>query len=75
MHSLTEIESVVDRLPVAEQEELLRHLEANLRNRRSESTSVPRAQWMGRLEALRNAIGNGVPRSSSEQILAELRED
>ena len=73
MKTLSELETVVDCLPLAEQEELLRHLEARLRHQRSAGNSASREEWMRRLDALRAQIGAGAPRLTGEQIIAELR--
>jgi hypothetical protein len=75
MSTLAEIESAVYRLPLAEQEELLRQLARRLRARRAAAGPVSREQWMARLEALRDSIGTGKQTLSSEQILEELREE
>ncbi len=75
MHTLSELETVVDRLPLAEQEELLRHLEQSLRRRRTAGGSGLRDAWMSRLDELRASIGSGTPGVSGEQILDELREE
>jgi hypothetical protein len=74
MSTLTEIETVVERLPLAEQEELLRHLEAKLR-RGSTTASASREDWMRRLQSLRASIGSGTSTLTGEQILVDLRED
>lgn len=75
MSTLAEIESAASRLPLAEQEELLRQLARRLREQRAAAGSVPREQWMARLEALRDSIGTGRQTESSEQVLEELREE
>jgi hypothetical protein len=74
MSRLTEIETVVDRLSLAEQEELLRHLEARLR-RRGTATPAEREEWMRRLDALRDSIAPGPGTVTSDQILDELRDE
>ncbi|HEY1684814.1 MAG TPA: hypothetical protein VGG19_08630 [Tepidisphaeraceae bacterium] len=71
--SITEIEAVVDRLSLPEQEQLLRHLQANLRRGESSSDYTSRETWMQRLDALRNSIGSRTVNLSSEQILTESR--
>jgi hypothetical protein len=73
--SISEIESIVDQLPLAEQEELLRHLQASLRNHRSLGGPASREEWMHRLHALRDSIGTGATSLSGESILADLREE
>ena len=75
MSTLAEIESAAYRLPLAEQEELLRQLARRLRAQRAATGAVPREQWMARLEALRDSIGTGQQTQSSEQILEELGEE
>jgi len=75
MTTLTEIQAGIDRLPVAQQEELLRHLQARLRRQGRVITPAARREWMQRLSALRAATGSGTMTVSSEQILTELRED
>lgn len=75
MSTLSELERVVDRLSVAEQEELLRHLEARLHRQRGATGSAPHDDWMRRLDALRASIGLGKSNLSGEQALAELREE
>ena len=77
MSSLVEIESAVDQLPLADKEELLRYLEARLRARGDEATSVSRAgvreQWGQRLDALRASISTGQFTISAEDIISESR--
>jgi hypothetical protein len=74
MRTLSELETVVDCLPLAEQEELLRHLEAKLRHQRNSAASpAAREEWMRRLDVLRAQISAGNPRLTSEQIISELR--
>ena len=73
--SINEIESEVDRLSLAEQQELLRHLEASLRARRRQAPLASREEWMNRLEVLRRSINTGGTTPTGEQILAELREE
>jgi hypothetical protein len=75
MSTLAEIESAVRRLPLAEQEQLLRHLGKQVRRHRTPTSSVGRAQWMSRLDQLRASIGSGAQTLSSEQILSESREE
>jgi hypothetical protein len=73
--SLTELETVVDQLPLTEQEELLRHLEANLRAKRSKPSTLSREEWIKELDALRASLSTGKVNLTTEQILEELRED
>jgi hypothetical protein len=73
--SIHEIESEVDRLSPAEQEQLLRHIEATLRARRPQPGHPSREEWLKNLDQLRNSIGTGVNNLSVEQILAESREE
>jgi hypothetical protein len=73
--SLTEIETAVQQLSMPEQEELLRHLEETLRRKRSASSPESREAWMHRLQTLRASVSTGTQSLSSEQILADLRED
>lgn len=75
MSTLAEIESAASRLPLAEQEELLRQLAKRLRAQRAAAGAASRESWMARLEALRDSIGTGKQAVSSEQILEELREE
>jgi hypothetical protein len=75
MSTLTEIEAVVDRLSLADQEQLLRHLEASLRGRQNNGAASSRRDWMQRLDALRNSISSGTTTLTSEQILTDLREE
>ena len=75
MSTLAEIEAAAYRLPLAEQEELLRQLAKRLRVQRAAAGPVSREQWMARLKALRDSIGTGKQTLSSEQILEELREE
>lgn len=70
-----EIETVVNRLPVAEQEQLLSYLEAALRGRKNSGAPASREDWVGRLRSLRASIGSGTSKLSGEQILEDLRED
>jgi hypothetical protein len=74
MSTLTEIETAVDRLPPAEQEELLHHLAATVRRRRGAAGPAVAEQWMKRLDALRASIGSGNQTLTTEQILADARE-
>jgi hypothetical protein len=72
--SLTEIETAVGQLSIAEQEELLRHLHSKLGRRRNSPDQAAREEWMKRLDALRASIDTGKPSvSSSEEILTDLR--
>ena len=73
--SLAEIETAVERLSVAEQQELLRHLEDMLRHKRHEGVPESRDDWMRRLHSLRSSISSGKLTLSAEQIMAELRDD
>jgi hypothetical protein len=73
--SLTEIETAVQQLSVAEQHELLRHLEESLRPRHRNLDRPARERWMQELAALRNAICTNAPALTIEQILAESRAD
>ena len=73
--SIHEIESEVDRLSLAEQEQLLHHIEATLRAHRPQPGYASREQWLKNLDQLRNSIGTGATNISVEQILAESRED
>lgn len=75
MSTLAEIESAVRRLSLAEQEQLLRHLGKQVRRQRTPTSPVERAQWMSRLDQLRASIGSGTHTLSTEQILAESREE
>ena len=75
MSNLSEVETVVDRLTPAEQEQLLRRLETKLRRPQNADAWPSREDWMQRLDALRASIGSGTPASNSEQIFADLRED
>jgi hypothetical protein len=75
MSTLAEIESAAYRLPLAEQEELLRQLSKRLRTQRAAAGAASRESWMARLETLRDSIGTGRQTRSSEQILEELREE
>ena len=75
MSTLAEIESAAYRLPLAEQEELLRQLARRLRAKRAAAGPASRESWMARLEALRDSIGTGRQTRSSEKILEELREE
>lgn len=75
MSTLAEIESAASRLPVAEQEELLRQVTRRLRTQRAAAGPASRESWMVWLEALRDSIGTGRQTRSSEQILEELREE
>ena len=73
--SVSEIETAFRQLSIAEQEELLLHLEHTLRRRRDTGVPESREEWMRRLHELRASIGSGTSKLSSEQILEELRED
>ena len=73
--SLTEIETAVNQLSVAEQEQLLRHLENTLRRNRDTGGPESREEWMRRLHSLRASMGTGKSTLSSERILEESRED
>ena len=75
MSTLAEIESAAYRLPLAEQEELLRQLARRLRAQRAAAGAVSREQWLSQLRELRASIGTGKQTVSSEQILEELREE
>jgi hypothetical protein len=75
MSTLVEIESAIHRLPLAEQEELLRRLEARLRHRPDRAESISREVWMQRLDALRTSIGSGTINMTCDNILTELREE
>jgi hypothetical protein len=74
MGSLGEIESAVDRLPLEDQETLLRLIEAKVRQRKRAIESDPE-QWMGRLESLRKSIDSGRRTVTTDQILGESREE
>ena len=74
MSTLTEIETAVSRLPVAEQEKLLRHLETALRGKRN-AGAESREDWMRRLDVLRSSLASGISIQSSEHILEDLRGD
>jgi hypothetical protein len=75
MSTLSELEGVVDRLSVAEQEELLRHLEARLHRHGAMPGRTPHDDWMRRLDSLRASIDSGSSNLSGERVLAELREE
>lgn len=75
MSTLAEIASAAYRLPLVEQEELLRQLARRLRGQRAAMEPTPRELWMARLEALQDSIGSGKQKQSSERILEELREE
>ncbi len=72
--SLAELETVVESLSEAEQDELLRHLEAR-RQRRNVPKPPSAQEWMQRLDALRASLDTGRCTVSGEQIIDELRED
>jgi hypothetical protein len=76
MSTLAEIESALDRLTVAEQEELMRHLAQRLRHQPGVTQPASREAWMRRLEELRASIGSArSPTLQTEQILERLREE
>jgi hypothetical protein len=75
MSTLTEIETAVERLPLHEQEALLRRLAAKVARKHSTPTPDLREQWMGRLDVLRTSITTGKYSSPTEKILSELREE
>jgi hypothetical protein len=76
MSTLSEIEAAVDRLPLAEQEQLLRHLDQKVHSRKSTTGGSPE-QWMRRLDEHRKSMGTNGSRSMrpTQQLLDELRED
>jgi len=75
MSTITEIEAAVDRLSPGEQAELLRQLANRLRSHQRATGPASRELWLGRLRALRAAIGTGGPTLSSAQVLDELRQE
>jgi len=75
MTTLAEIEKAVERLPLEEQEQLLRHLGTRVRQQRRAADPTSREQWMTRLDGLRASIGTGLEALTTEQILAESREE
>ncbi|HZL35355.1 MAG TPA: hypothetical protein VFC78_08595 [Tepidisphaeraceae bacterium] len=75
METLAEIESAVDRLPLEQQQALLHHLGASVRRQCGGLPSSVREQWMNRLDELRRSIGSGKQALTTEQILAESREE
>jgi hypothetical protein len=74
MSSLAEIESAVDRLSFEEQEALLRHLAMKVR-RQNCGTKPAAEEWMDRLDTLRASIDSGRRTLTTDQILAESREE
>lgn len=76
MSTLSEIEAAVDRLPLAQQEQLLRYLDRKVHNRQP-LEGGSREQWMNRLDQLRKTMGTNGSRSTrpTQQVLDELRED
>lgn len=75
MATLAELERAVEQLPLAEQEELLRHVSTRVRQLRAGADAARLEQWMSRLDALRAAIGTGRTSLSAEHLLDELREE
>ena len=75
MSTLTEIEIAVDSLPPEQQQELLRHLAATVRRRRSPSYPASVEQWMERLDRLRATISTGHQTMTTEQIFSDAREE
>ena len=75
MTTLAEIEAAIHTLAPPEQERLLRDLERLVQGRRATPGPQAREQWMSRLENLRASIDTGGQKLSSEQILAEAREE
>jgi hypothetical protein len=73
--SIHEIENEVDRLSLAEQEQLLRHIEATLRARCPQLGYASREKWQKSLDHLRKSIGTAASNISVEQMLAESREE
>ena len=75
MSTLTEIETAVDNLPPEQQQELLRHLAATVRRRRSAADPAAVKQWMERLDTLRATISTGRQTLTTEQTLTDAREE
>ena len=75
MTTLAEIETAIHALAPPDQERLLRDLERLVQGRRTAPGPQAREQWMNRLENLRASIDAGGQKLSSEQILAESREE
>jgi CHAD domain-containing protein len=75
MSTLAEIETAVDQLPLADQEELLHRLTVAVRRRRAAVSPAAMEQWMDRLDALRASIGSGRQTLTTGQIIAEGREE
>ena len=75
MSTLVEIETAIRRLSLAEQQQLLSHLEKLVHRPRVDSGAQVRDHWMGRLKHLRAAIGAGSQTLTSEGILNESREE
>jgi hypothetical protein len=72
--SIAEIEDAVDHLDEAAKRKLLLHLQAALNKAPTVSLS-DRQRWVKELEAFARSISTGKQVMSSEDILAELRED
>ncbi len=72
--SIAEIEDAVDHLADAEKRQLLVRLQALL-NKTPAVDLSERRRWVAELETFAHSIATGKQVMSSEDILAELRED
>jgi hypothetical protein len=72
---LTEIETAAERLSVAEQQELLRHLEALQLRKHQVAENDPREGRVRQLNSLRTSVGSSTTMMSGEQVLAKLCAD
>jgi hypothetical protein len=75
MSTLPEIEAAARRLPLQEQQELVRVLSERLRRRPAPLGPAERKEWLAELQTLSDTIGTGQQALNVEDVLEELREE